>query len=83
MGYGADARQGEEGLRQDPAKNQQQGPDLLLEAPLQGRNLVESFFNKIKFFRRIATIHDKRAQSFLGFVQIATIGCWIRFLQTT
>ncbi|KPH74522.1 MAG: IS5 family transposase, partial [Proteobacteria bacterium] len=41
------------------------------------------FFNKIKHSRRVATRYDKLASSFLGFVQLATIRCWIRFVHTT
>lgn len=37
------------------------------------RHLVESFFNKIKAFRRVATRYDKLASSFLAFVHIASI----------
>ncbi|KAF0124114.1 MAG: hypothetical protein FD152_3124 [Xanthobacteraceae bacterium] len=32
---------------------------------------------------RVATRYDKLASSFLGFVQLATIRCWIRFVHTT
>jgi hypothetical protein len=31
----------------------------------------------------VATRYDKLASSFLGFVQLATIRCWIRFVHTT
>lgn len=37
------------------------------------RHLVESFFNKIKAFRRVATRYDKLASSFLAFVHVASI----------
>ena len=35
------------------------------------RNLVESFFNKLKHFRAIATRYDKLAGNFLAGVQLA------------
>lgn len=35
------------------------------------RHLVECFFQKIKWFRRIATRYDKRDDSFLAFVYLA------------
>lgn len=41
------------------------------------RNGIERFFNKIKHSRRVATLYDKLASSFLGFVQLATIRFWI------
>ena len=47
------------------------------------RNRIERFFNKLKNSRRIATRYDKLTSSFLGFVQIATIRIWIRFVHTT
>ena len=37
------------------------------------RHLVESFFLKLKEFRRIATRYDKRACRYLGFVHLACI----------
>ena len=37
------------------------------------RHLVETFWQKIKQFRRVATRYDKLAKSFLGFVYIAAI----------
>ena len=47
------------------------------------RNRIERFFNKIKNSRRVATRYDKLASSFLGFIQIATIRIWIRFVHAT
>ncbi|MGB3627209.1 MAG: IS5 family transposase [Henriciella sp.] len=44
------------------------------------RNRIERFFNKLKHSRRVATRYDKRANSFFGFIQIATIRTWIRFV---
>ena len=46
------------------------------------RNRIERFFNKIKNSRRVATRYDKLTSSFLGFVQLATIRIWIRFVHT-
>lgn len=47
------------------------------------RNRIERFFNRLKHSRRIATRYDKLASSFLGFIQIATIRQWIRFVHAT
>lgn len=47
------------------------------------RNRIERFFNKIKHSRRVATRYDKLASSFLGFVQLATIRIWVRFVSAT
>lgn len=41
------------------------------------RHLVECFFQKIKWFRRIATRYDKLDKSFLSFVYIAACMIWL------
>jgi transposase len=47
------------------------------------RNRIERFFNKLKHSRRVATRYDKLTNSFLGFVQLATIRIWTRFVHIT
>ncbi len=48
------------------------------------RNLVERCFSKLKHSRRLATRYDKTADSFLGFILVASIRLWIRhFVHTT
>ena len=42
------------------------------------RNVVERGFSKLKHSRRLATRYDKTANSFLGFVLVASIRMWIR-----
>lgn len=42
------------------------------------RNQVERCFSKLKHSRRLATRYDKTADSFLGFVLVASIRLWIR-----
>ena len=44
------------------------------------RNRIERFFNKLKHWRRIATRYDKTADSFMAFVQLASIKIWLRFV---
>jgi len=39
---------------------------------------VESFFAKLKQWRRIATRYDKLAANFIGFVKIASIMMWLK-----
>ncbi len=36
------------------------------------RNLVERFFNRLKYFRAIATRYDKLARNFLAAVQLVS-----------
>lgn len=48
------------------------------------RNLVERCFSRLKHSRRLATRYDKTADSFLGFVLVASIRLWVRhFVHTT
>jgi transposase len=42
------------------------------------RNRVENFFKRIKHCRRIATRYDKLAETFMGFVVLASIMLWLR-----
>jgi len=42
------------------------------------RNRVERFFKRIKHYRRIATRYDKLAETFMGFVVLASIMLWLR-----
>ncbi len=42
------------------------------------RNHIERCFSKLKHSRRLATRYDKTADSFLGFVLVASIRLWIR-----
>lgn len=44
------------------------------------RNLVERCFSRLKHSRRLATRYDKTADSFLGFVLVASIRLWVRHL---
>ena len=41
------------------------------------RHLVECFFQKMKWFRRVATRYDKLDKSFLAFVYMAAIMIWL------
>jgi transposase len=39
---------------------------------------IESFFAKLKQYRRIATRYDKLAANFLGFIKLASIMLWLK-----
>jgi transposase len=43
------------------------------------RHVVENFFCRIKIFRRVATRYDKLAETYFGFVTIASILDWMNF----
>jgi transposase len=47
------------------------------------RARIEQFINKLKNSRRVATRYDHTAESFLGFVILAAIRLWIRFVHAT
>jgi transposase len=42
------------------------------------RNLVERCFSKLKHSRRLATRYDKTADSYLGFILVASIRLWVK-----
>jgi transposase len=43
------------------------------------RNLVERFFNKIKYYRAVATRYDKTPENLLAGVKLASLRLWMRF----
>ena len=44
------------------------------------RSLVERCFNKLKNARRVATRYNKTSESYIGFVDTASIRLWLRYL---
>jgi transposase len=42
------------------------------------RNLVERCFSKLKHSRRLATRYDKTADSYIGFILVASARMWVR-----
>ena len=54
-----------------------------VQRPIDGhlyalRNLVERCFSKLKHSRRLATRYDKTADSYLGFILLASARLWAR-----
>jgi transposase len=47
------------------------------------RNLIERFFNKLKYFRRIATRYDKLGSTFLAMTKLACIRLRLRHYEST
>ena len=65
-------------------------PETQLQNPIcfspllyRARNLVERFFNRLKYCPRIATRYDKLAANHLAFVQLASIRLWLRVHEFT
>ena len=42
------------------------------------RHLVECFFNKLKYYRRVFSCFDKLANRYLGFVYLAAPLIWLK-----
>ena len=49
----------------------------------KARNKVECFFNKLKYFRRIATRYDKLGSNYLAMIKLAAIRIRLRFYEST
>ena len=60
-----------------PPKSNTKKPWMIDYCLYKERHLVECFFQKIKWFRRVATRYDKLDNSFLAFVYMAAILIWL------
>lgn len=49
----------------------------------KARNSIERFFNKLKYFRRIATRYDKLGSCYLAMVKLAAIRITLRVYEST
>ena len=49
----------------------------------KARNKVERFFNKFKYFRRIATRYEKLGSTYLAMIKLAAIRIRLRFYEST
>jgi transposase len=56
-----------------PSKSNRRTPFSYGRAAYRKRHLVENFFAHLKTFRRVATRYDKLAETFFGWVLLATI----------
>lgn len=63
-----------------PAKRGRRNPASHDRHAYKLRNRIERMFNRLKNWRRVATRYDKTAQSYLGFVSIASAFLWISFV---
>ena len=83
-GYDADAIR-EELANSDieaviPAKSNRRNPVPHDRAKYRWRNQIERLFNKLKNWRRVATRYDKTAESYIGFVSLASVLLWLPFV---
>lgn len=66
-----------------PSKSNRKQPRGFDREVYKRRNLIERLFNRLKNWRRIATIatrYDKNATSFLAFIMIASAKLWMPFV---
>ena len=63
-----------------PPKVNRKDPICFSKQRCKARNLVERFFNKIKYFRRIATRYDKLAENYAAALKLVAVRIWVRDL---
>ena len=63
-----------------PPKANRKDPICFSKHLYKARNLVERFFNRIKYFRRIATRYDKLAENYAAALKLASVRIWVRDL---
>ena len=60
-----------------PGKKGRKNPVFYLKEIGKHRHVVENYFCRIKRYRRIATRYDRRAETYLSFVFLASLMDWI------
>ncbi len=67
-----------------PARRNRKNPVQIDDFVYALRNRIERCFNKLRCSRRLATRYDKTADSYLGFIYLASIRLWFRhFVNST
>lgn len=66
-----------------PARSNRKDPVCFSPALYRERNLIERFFNKLKYFRRIATRYDKLGATYLAMIKLAAIRIRLRVYEST
>ena len=66
-----------------PPKSNRKNPICFSPWLYKKRNLIERFFNKLKYFRRIATRYDKLGSTFLAMAKLACIRLRLRHYMST
>jgi transposase len=61
-----------------PARAGRKEPVVFSPHLYKARNVIERFFNKLKYFRRIATRYDKLGSTFLAMIKLAAIRVYLR-----
>lgn len=63
-----------------PARRNRRNPTAHDRVKYRWRNQIERLFNKLKNWRRVATRYDKTAESYIGFVSLASVLLWLPFV---
>ena len=63
-----------------PAKRNRRNPAPHDRMTYRWRNRIERLFSKLKNWRRVATRYDKTADSYIGFVSLASALLWLPFV---
>lgn len=66
-----------------PARRNRRNPAAHDRVKYRWRNQIERLFNKLKNWRRVATRYDKTAESYIGFVSLASVLLWLPFVHDT
>jgi len=66
-----------------PPRSNRKEPVCFSPYLYRDRNVVERFFNKLKYFRRIATRYDKLGSCFLAMIKLAAIRLRLRVYEST
>lgn len=66
-----------------PPKSNRKNPICFSPHLYKARNRIERFFNKLKYFRRIATRYDKLGSTFLAMVKLVAIRLRLRVCEST
>ena len=66
-----------------PPKRNRRDPVCFSPWLYRQRNLIERFFNKLKYYRRIATRYDKLGSTFLAMTKLACIRIRLRHYEST
>jgi transposase len=66
-----------------PPKRNRRDPVCFSPWLYRQRNLIERFFNKLQYYRRIATRYDKLGSSFLAMTKLACIRLRLRHYEST
>ena len=61
-----------------PSRSNSKRPRAYDRHLYQERHLVECYFNKIKWFRRIFTRFEKLDRNYLGFLSFVSVLIWLR-----